>query len=178
MARLIERGVTLADPGLADFVPEIVLEHAGAPLISFARFKGPTRLSIANCFGLLPPPSRAAYHGPSIEHFARVCCDVARLYGALLAPFGLVEALYSAVRWSRAGLYRSRFGNYDLIRDPGLVTLSRGFVVADVLASRLQGQDVRRSAFFAAILDELAAGDPPRAAIEAAIPEWLIQRFA
>jgi hypothetical protein len=179
---LAERGVHLADAELADFVPAIVVEHLGAPFVSFARFKGPTRLGISNCFGLLPPPLRSRYHGPTIDHFARVCCDVARLYGALLSPYGLVEALYSAVRWNRSGLYRSRFGNYDLIANPGLVTLSRGLVAADVLASRLQGQDVRRSAFFAAVFDELGAPAPSSAGvaspIDAAIPDELIQRFA
>jgi hypothetical protein len=176
---LAERGVRLRDEELAGFVPAIVLEHRGAPFVSFARFKGPTRLGISNCFGLLPPPLRSRFHGPTIDHFARVCCDVARLYGALLRPYGLVEALHSAVRWNREGLYRSRFGNYDLLLNPGLVTLSRGLVAADVLASRLQGQDVRRSAYFTAVFDEL--GGPEAAAIDEAIerpiPDELIQRF-
>ena len=70
----------------------------------------------------------------------------------------------------------------DLIANPGLVTLSRGLVAADVLASRLQGQDVRRSAFFAAVFDELGAPerspDGAVSAIDAAIPDELIQRFA
>jgi hypothetical protein len=182
LAVLAARGVRLADDELAGFVPAVVIEHLGAPFVSFARFKGPTRLGISNCFGLLPPPLRSRYHGPTIDHFARVCCDVARLYGALLRPYGLVEALDSAVRWNRSGLYRSRFGNYDLIANPGLITLSRGLVAADVLASRLQGQDVRRSAFFAAVFDELGPPEPSPdgavSAIDAAIPDELIQRFA
>ena len=172
---LRERGIALRDPGLAAFVPQIVVEQRGATFISFARFKGPTRLGIANCFGLLPPPLRTDYHGPTIDHFARVCADVARLYGGLFEPYGVVEAFDSAVRWARDGLYRSRFGNYDLIPNPGLVTVSRGLVPADVLASRLQGQDVRRSAFFAAVFDELGT---PEDAIVGAIPDDLIRRFA
>jgi CbiX len=177
---LRQRGVALRDEELADFVPQIVLDHAGAPFVSLARFKGPTRLAISNCFGLLPPPLRSRFHGPTIDHFARVCSDLARLYGALLTPYGLVEALHSAVRWTRDGLYRSRFGNYDLIPNPGIVTLSRGLVAADLLASRLQGQDIRRSAFFAAVLDELGASldDSLSAAIERPIPDELVQRFA
>ncbi len=59
------------------------------------------------------------------------------------------------MRWNRSGLYRSRWGNYDLIRDAGLVTASRGLVSADILASRLQGQDVNRSAFFDVVRQEL-----------------------
>lgn len=174
LAVLRERGVELRDDELAAFVPQIVLDHRGATFISFARFKGPTRLGIANCFGLLPPPLRSRFHGPNIDHFARVCCDVAKLYGALLRPFGLVEAMHSAVRWTRDGLYRSRFGNYDLLPNPGLVTLSRGLVAADVLAARLQGQNVQRSAFFAAVFDALEVPDP---AITGVIPVELIERF-
>jgi sirohydrochlorin ferrochelatase len=171
---LREAGVSLRADDLAGYVPSILLEHRGAPFISFARFKGPTRLGISNCFGLLPPPLRSRFHGPTIDHFARVCCDMAKLYGALLRPYGLVEALYTAVRWSRDGLYRSRFGNYDLIANPGVVTLSRGLIAADVLASRLQGQDVRRSAFFAAAFEELGSPEP---AVVAPIEEDLIRRF-
>lgn len=171
---LRERGVTLHDEELAGFVPQVVFDHRGQSFVSFARFKGPTRLSISNCFGLLPPPLRSKYHGPNIDHFARVCCDMVKLYSTVLQPFGLVEAFDSAIRWTRDGLYRSRFGNYDLVRNPGLATFSRGLVAADVLASRLQGQDVRRSAFFAAVFDELGA---PDAAVTGAIPEDLIQRF-
>lgn len=171
---LLEAGITLRFPEIAGYVPAVLLEHRGAPFLSFARFKGPTRLGISNCFGLLPPPLRAAWHGPSIQHTARVACDIARLYGCLLRPFGLVEALHVAVRWSRAGLYRSRFGNYDLIPNPGIVTLSEGLVVADVLASRLQGQDVGRSAFFAVVKEELGL---PEAAAALPIQDDLVQRF-
>ena len=58
---------------------------------------------------------RTAWHGPDITHFASVCCDLARLYGSLFPLFGFVEAFDSAVRWDRKGLYRSRWGNYDLV---------------------------------------------------------------
>ena len=146
--RVRAAGIELRHDELCAFVPELLLAHSGRPFVSFARFKGPTRLGISNCFGLLPGPLRAAWHGPSISHFSRVCCDMAQVYGALLEPFGLVESLNQAVRWNRQGLYRSRWGHYDLIDRPGIVTLSSGLVVADVLASRLQGQNVERSAFF------------------------------
>jgi hypothetical protein len=172
---LADAGVTLRFPEIADYVPEVLLEYRGAPFISFARFKGPTRLCISNCFGLLPPPLRAIWHGATIDHFARVCCDIARLYGCLFRPFGLAEALHVAVRWSRTGLYRSRWGNYDLITGSGMITLSEGLPAADALASRLQGQDVRKSAFFAVVNEELGL---PDAAISWPIVEDLIRRFS
>lgn len=168
-------GVELADPELCGFVPEVILDHPGRPLLSFARFKGPTRLSIANCFGLLPAPLRTAWHGPNITYFARVCCDMAQIYGALLEPFGLVEGFNAAVKWDRGGLYRSRWGHYDLIDCPGLLTMSRGFAIADILAARLQGQDVRRSAFYDVV--QAVFGEFDQAA-QAPIEEDLKARFA
>ena len=66
-----------------------------------------------------------------------------------------MEAFDSAVRWDRKGLYRSRWGNYDLVLTDGLFTLSEGLVGADLLASRLQGQDVLRSGFYDVVRDRL-----------------------
>jgi hypothetical protein len=131
-------------------------------MLSFARFKGPTRLGISNLFGLIPHPLRSAWHGPNITFFASVCCDLARLYGSLFPLFGFVEAFESAVRWDRKGLYRSRWGNYDLVLTEGLFTFSEGLVGADLLASRIQGQDVSRSAFYDVVRDRL--GWSPEAA--------------
>jgi hypothetical protein len=147
--------VTIDHPELAGFVPSVLMELRGMPMLSVARFKGSTRLGISNLFGLIPHPLRAAWHGPNITFFASVCCDLARLYGRLFRLFGFVEALESAVRWDRKGLYRSRWGNYDLVLTDGLFTLSEGLVGADLLASRLQGQDVLRSAFYDVVRDRL-----------------------
>jgi hypothetical protein len=147
--------VALENPELAGFVPSALMELRGVPLISFARFKGPTRLGISNLFGLIPHPLRTDWHGPDITHFASVCCDLARVYGSLFPLFGIVEAFESAVRWDRKGLYRSRWGNYDLVFTDGLFTVSEGLVGADLLASRLQGQDVRRSGFYDLIRERL-----------------------
>jgi sirohydrochlorin ferrochelatase len=154
-----------------DNVPEVLLQYTGSPMISFAKFKGPTRLAISNLFGLIPDPLRSAWHGPNITYFARVCCDLAKLYGALFPLIGINEALYSAVRWNRKGLYRSRWGNYDLISDAGYVTASSNLLTADILASRLAGQDVNRSAFFEVVRAELgwdasAAADPLPQAVQ------------
>jgi hypothetical protein len=144
-------------------------------MISFAKFKGPTRLAISNLFGLIPDPLRSAWHGPNVTYFARVCCDLAKRYAALFPLAAINEALYSAVRWNRRGLYRSRWGNYDLISDAGVAVASTNIVTADILASRLQGQDVNRSAFFDVVRaelgwDEAAANDP--------LPAEMIHRFA
>lgn len=173
-AILEEAGVQLHYPTLAAYIPAVLLAHRGAPFISFARFKGPTRLCVANIFGLIPTLLRTAWHGPTIIHFARVCCDIAKIYGCLFQLYGVVEGLNVAVRWHRQGLYRSRWGNYDLIPNPGLVTLSRDLPIADVLASRLQGRQVHTSAFFQVIRQEL--GFPVQMA-QWPIPEDLLLRL-
>jgi len=170
-----DESVTLRHPELAAFIPASLLALHGAPFLSFARFKGPTRLSISNLFGLIPIPLRSAWHGANITDFASVCCDLARLYGRLFPMFGLVEALHSAVRWNRKGLYRSRWGNYDLVLSDGVITLSEGLAGADILASRLQGQDVTRSAFFDVVRHELEWSE---AAAMQLLPAELVSTFA
>ncbi len=173
-AFLEERGVSLRFEELLAYVPEVLFELRGSTLLSYARFKGPTRLSLSNLFGLLPEPLRAAWHGPNITYFAQVCCDLAKLYGTLFELYGLVESLSYAVRWERRGLYRSRWGNYDLIETPGVVCFARGPVAADVLAARLQGQDVARSAFFDVVQSELGFEQD---LANAPLPEELTRRF-
>jgi sirohydrochlorin ferrochelatase len=159
-----EACATPARAEMLSYIPQILHPYAGCPMISFAKFKGPTRLAISNLFGLIPDPLRSSWHGPNITYFARVCCNIAKTYGAMFPLTGLNEGLYSAVRWNRKGLYRSRWGNYDLISNAGYIAASRNLATADILASRLQGQDVNRSAFFDVVRaefdwDEAAASD-------------------
>lgn len=168
-------GITLNYPELAAFVPRVLLENRGTILLSFARFKGTTRLCISNMFGLLPATLRTAWHGPNITYYAKVCCDLARLYGCLFKLYGMVEGLHVAVRWNRKGLYRSRWGNYDLIPNPNVVTASLGLPAADVLACRLQGGDARRSAFFDVVNAEIGL---PNEAVELSLPDDIVQRLA
>ncbi|MBT4139586.1 MAG: hypothetical protein HOE48_16815 [Candidatus Latescibacteria bacterium] len=174
-AYLKTTGTEITHPELLEFIPQVLLDHAGCDFISFARFKGPTRLSISNCFGLLPGPLRAEWHGPNLTYFAKVCCEMAKIYGSIFNPFGLVEALNVAVRWNRKGLYRSRWGHYDLVPNPGMITLSRGLPGADMLASRLQGQNITRSAFFDVVRSSFQL--TPELCTEP-IADHLIQRFA
>jgi hypothetical protein len=174
-AILGESGVSLSDSELAQFVPEVLLDYLGCPMISFAKFKGPTRLAISNMFGLLPEPLRASWHGPNITYFARVCCDLAKLYGSLFPLCGINEALYTAIHWNRQGLYRSRWGNYDLISNSGYVAAGPNLATADILASRLQGQDVTRSAFFDVVRAQLCWDE---VAAAGRLPESLRTLFA
>ena len=173
-ALLAEAGVELRFPELASFVPEVFFEYRDAPFISFARFKGPQRASLTNMFGLIPTPLRTTWHGRSVAHFARVCCDIAKIYRCLFRTYGMVEALNVAVKWNPKGLYRSRWGNYDLIPNTGIVTLSPNLATSDVLASRLQGLPVDDNEFFQTVRDEIGF---PEAAARLPIPEDLVERL-
>ncbi len=171
---LADAGVELSFPELAGFVPEIFLAHRGAPFLSFARFKGPQRASLTNLFGLIPTPLRTTWHGRSVRHFARVCCDIARVYRCLFRTYGMVESLNVAVKWNPRGLYRSRWGNYDLVTSPGIVTASPDFATADVLASRLQGQPVEGNEYFQTVRDEIGFAE---SAASEPIPRDLVERL-
>ncbi len=173
-ALLADAGVELHFPELAEFVPDAFLEHPDAPFISFARFKGPQRASVTNMFGLIPTPLRTAWHGRTSMHFARVCCDIVKVYRCLFRTYGMVESLNVAVKWNPKGLYRSRWGNYDLIANPGIVTLSDNLPTADVLASRLQGQPVDGNEFYRTVREEIGF---PAATAELPIPEDLMARL-
>jgi hypothetical protein len=160
--------IALHHPELLGFVPRVLFDLRGAYMISFAKIKGPTRLAISNMFGLIPHPLRAAWHGPNITHFARVCCELAKLYGSLFHLVAINEGLYSAVRWDRRGLYRSRWGNYDLITDAGHLVVSPSLAAADIAAARLQGQNVSRSAFFDVVRTQLGwDGDAEQSTVPA-----------
>jgi hypothetical protein len=173
-ALLAEAGIELSFPELADFIPSIFLANRSAPFLSFARFKGPQRASLTNLIGLIPTPLRTMWHGRTVAHFARVCCDLARIYRCLFRTYGMVEALNVAVKWNPKGLYRSRWGNYDLVSSPGIVTLSPNPATADVLASRLQGHAVDRNEFYQTVRAEIGfsemAGQLP-------IPQDLVERL-
>ena len=125
-------------------------------------------------FGLIPTPLRTAWHGRTITHFARVCCDIVKIYRCLFRTYGMVESLNVAVKWNPKGLYRSRWGNYDLIPSPGIVTLSDNLPTADVLASRLQGQPVDGNEFYQTVREEIGF---PQETAELSIPEDLMVRL-
>jgi hypothetical protein len=158
------------DADADNFIPQALRDLKGSPMISFAKIKGPTRLSISNLFGLIPEPLRSRWHGPNITYFARVCCDLVKLYGSLFPLCAINEGLSTAVRWDRHGLYRSRWGNYDLIRGAQVVVASRNVAAADIFAARLQSQDVNRSAFFDVVRATL---DWDETAAQARLPDEL-----
>ena len=108
--------VALQNPELAGFVPSALLELRGTPMISFARFKGPTPAwwdRHQNLFrpDLLPHPLRTAWHGAGHNPlFAAVCCESRASTGACSPLF-----------WTRGGLrlgLRAGRTARDCIADP------------------------------------------------------------
>ncbi len=137
------RDVALGDPERPAFFPSALLELLWLPMISFARFKGPTRLGLSNLFGLIPHPLRSEWHGRTSPTSPSVCCELARLYSLLFPPVrpGRGVRLGRALGSQRA--LSKPVGKLRSLLTDGLFTLSEGLVGADLLASRLQGQDVR-----------------------------------
>ena len=164
----------LDNPDLAACVPAVVAERRGAPLISFARFQGPTKLSLANLFELVPEPLRTGWDVNDPGSVAAVCCDLAKIYGSLLSLYGLVEGFHVAVRWSDEGLHQSEWGSYDLVPQPGLATFSEGLAAADVLAARLEGHDLSRSAFYDVVRTKLGLSSE---AERLSLPQEWLTRF-
>jgi len=172
---LSSQNIKLTHPELSQFIPRVLYDNRGADFISFARFKGPTRLSIANMFGLIPIPFRSKWHGSNITDFAVVCCDLVKIYGCLFNLHTIIESLNYAVRWDRNGLYRSRWGNYDLIDSLNIVCMSQSLAIGDVLASQIQGQSIEKSAFFDVVRSNFNI--PPQV-LRASIPDDLKAKFA
>ena len=172
---LLSNNVELDYPELSKYVPRLLYENFGSDFISFARFKGPTRLSISNMFGLIPVPFKSEWHGANITDFASVCCDLVKIYGCIFNISSIVEALNYAVRWNRKGLYRSRWGNYDLISGLNMVCMSRNLGIGDALASQIQGQDIEKSAFFDVVRSNF---DIPSNVFRPPIPDQIKSEFA
>ena len=77
-------------------IPEVLLQYAGCPMISFAKFKGPTRLAISNLFGL-DSRSVALCLARAEHHLLRA---------SLLRPRQTVRRAVPAVRHQRGSISR------------------------------------------------------------------------
>ena len=131
----------IAQPELYRLVPSSLYDLRGAPLLSMARFKGSMRLSTMNLFGLIPDPLRTRWHGADDLGLLRTMVDLAMLYGSLFRLHGMVEAITAAVHWREGGRYRSRWGRYDLVEQPGVVVSSAHVGAVDAYCELLQGID-------------------------------------
>lgn len=130
------------------FVPERLFAMRGTTLIDLARVKmtSPTSrdfsLTMKNLFGLVPPPSRMAYH----NDLPGSIVDVNKVYRALFDVVGLCEGIRHAVIFWEKGRYSTPWSRFDVIKDLGIAACGRDLVEVDVEVGRMFGQDLNERA--------------------------------
>lgn len=127
------------------FVPKALYDHRGATLISFGRVKGiggmfPS-LTMKNLFGLIPDPLRSWWHGPRDCRLGRSIVDINKVYAALFNVYGVCEAIRYATVSCDEGQIRVPWGNYNVLKDPGIVVLGPSLMLLDAVACALIGVD-------------------------------------
>jgi len=128
---------------LYGYVPQRLYELRGAPLISFGKVKGihgtlPS-LTMKNMFGLIPDPLRSWWHGPGDSWLGRSIVDINKVYAALFNVYGICEAIRYATVSHHEGEVKVSWGNYDVVRDLGVVALGRHLVPLDAVLCALIG---------------------------------------
>ncbi|UCH77663.1 MAG: DUF362 domain-containing protein [Candidatus Coatesbacteria bacterium] len=132
---------------LYEALPAKLMAWRGRPLLSLARVKiadpgsgaAGFSLSLKNMFGLLPEPSRAAYH----DRLPEAITDACLLYGAYFRLLGACEAIFHAVRVRETGEHETDWGDrYDDLEGLGVVVAGARPAEADAFAAALFGVDV------------------------------------
>ena len=158
-------------------VPERLYELRGAPLISFGKVKGiqgtyPS-LTMKNLFGLIPDPNRAWWHGPNDKWLGGSIVDINKVYSSLFNVYGICEALRYATVSHPEGEVKVPWGSYNLVRDPGIVTLGQPLIYVDAVLCGLIGVDPEKVSYLR--LGEEAFGRYERRWLEeakAATSDW------
>ena len=127
---------------LYSVVPGRLLELKDPLFVNLAKFKvfdvGNGRpfysLSMKNLFGLIPDPSRHAYHGNEYDGLARSITDICSVYCSLFPMVHLLEAIHST-------LFPGRTELDGPVTDLGMLIASGNPVELDAFAVRLTGED-------------------------------------
>ena len=155
---------------LYGYVPQRLYELRGAPLISFGKVKGirgtlPS-LTMKNLFGLIPDPLRAWWHGPNNRWLGRSIVDINKVYSALFKVYGVCEALRYVMISHPEGEVKVPWGNYNIVRDLGVVALGQPLVQLDAVLCGLIGVDPEKVSYLQ--LGEEAFGSYDRRLVEEA----------
>jgi uncharacterized protein (DUF362 family) len=145
---------------LYSLIPQRLYELRGATLISFGKVKGilgsfPS-LTMKNLFGLIPDPLRSWWHGPNNQWLGRSIVDIIKVYSALFKVYGICEALRHAIVSCPEGEVKTPWGSYDIVRDLGVLALSRDLVSLDAVLCGLIGTDPEKISYLS--LGEKAFG--------------------
>ena len=158
-------------------VPKRLYELRGATLISLGRVKGirgvfPS-LTMKNLFGLIPDPLRSWWHGPRDRWLSRSIVDINKVYSSIFNIYGICEAIHYATVSHPKGEVKTPWGNYDIIKDPGVIALSKHLVSLDAVLCGLIGIDPEKVSYLK--LGEEAFGSFNRLHVEearVAATEW------
>jgi len=124
----------VARPELYGMVPRRLWDLRGCTLINCAKIKALPRaggvfftLSMKNLFGLIPVPSRGAYHGSSDRGLSRTIVDMNRIYASLFRVISMGEAMYATLLSATVPLDHEA----ALLENLGLVAVSERAVELD-----------------------------------------------
>jgi uncharacterized protein (DUF362 family) len=122
---------------LYGFMPQALHDLRGSPLISFGKVKGiggsyPS-LTLKNLFGLVPDPLRPWWHGPKDSRLADSIVDIAKVYASIFPLHGVCEAINSVTVNDPNGEVKTSWGNYDVVRDLGVVASGPDLVALDAV---------------------------------------------
>lgn len=127
------------------FLPKRLYDLRTSPLISFGKVKGiggtfPS-LTLKNLFGLIPDPLRSWWHGPDDSWLSRSIVDIAKVYASFFNLYGICEAIKYVTVNHPKGEVKVPWGNYDIVRDLGVVAVGRHLVSLDAVLCGLIGVD-------------------------------------
>src|SRR5208283_2395652 len=95
--------------GLYEQVPERIYAMRGRKLISFAKLKqqraNRVSATLKNMFGNIIDPNRMGWHGKNDCDLATNIVDANKVYSSLFETVGLCEAIFTAVRYTKDGLF-------------------------------------------------------------------------
>ncbi len=122
-------------------VPRRLSDLRGGSLLSLAKVKIMEEpivisLSVKNLFGMIPGPSRGAYHGRCDSLMDRSILDVNKIYRSLFAVKGIVEAVFTATE----GMTLTP----KIYKDPGMAWACTNTIDLDAVVSSQIGIDPHR----------------------------------
>jgi uncharacterized protein (DUF362 family) len=122
---------------LYGFLPERLHDLKGSPLISYGKVKGiggtyPS-LTLKNLFGLIPDPLRSWWHGPEDGRLADSIINIAKVYASFFDLYGVCEAINTVTVSNPEGEVKTPWGNYEIVRDLGVVASGPDLVTLDAV---------------------------------------------
>jgi uncharacterized protein (DUF362 family) len=148
---------------LYGFLPRRLHDLKGSPLISLGKVKGiggtyPS-LTLKNLFGLVPDPLRTWWHGPRDSRLSSSIVDIAKVYASFFQLHGVCEAINTLTVSNPEGEVKTAWGNYDVVRDLGVVASGPDLVTLDAVLCGLIRVDPEKVGYLQKGEEEFGAYD-------------------